>query len=99
MTFQKHFWTYEEDKHCCQKFIEYYIVNKRNTSINSFVEMLNNNLPNITSNSLKMKLQNIKQISFELDLKNTLECTRLKNYSNQNFQAMKEVLEENNIKY
>lgn len=97
MVNNKHSWTYEENKFCCQMYVEYYINNKRNININSFVEMINKNLPQIKYNSLKMDIQNIKQILLELNIKDTLECTPLKNYSKQNFKAMKEVIESNNI--
>lgn len=94
---KKHSWSYEEDRYCCQMFFEHYVINKKNTNINSFVEMINKNFPNIKYNSLKMKIQNIKQILFELNIQNTLECTPLINYSKQNFEAMIEVIDNNHI--
>lgn len=94
---KNHFWTNEENKFCCQMYVEYYINNKRNININSFVEMINKKLPYIKYSSLKMNIQNIKQILLELNIKDTLECTPLKNYSKQNFKAMKEVIESNHI--
>lgn len=93
----KHSWTYDEDMYCCQKYYEYYVVNKMRTDIDEFVAMLNIDLPNIKRSSLKMKIQNIKQIALDLNLEDTLRCGPLKNYSNQNYLAMKEVIKQNRI--
>lgn len=93
----KHRWSFNEDKLCCKKFVECYIVNQSNMDISSFVRLLQRDLPYIHSGSLRMKVQNIKRIALELKLKDTMTITPLIKYSMQNKKAMIEVLRETGI--
>lgn len=94
---KKHRWTSAEDKYCCQSYIEYYVMNKSSMDAATFVGMLQKTLPDIQRSSLKMKVQNIKQIVAELGIKDTLLCSPLRNYSMQNKNALMEVLREKGI--
>lgn len=88
----KHKWTYEEDILCCKLYYDIFVKEKRKIGIDAFVSELLTQLPNIKSNSIKMKVQNIKKILMDLDIEDSLVCTGLANYSKQNLKAMNEVL-------
>ena len=94
----RHHWTFDEDRFCCQKFIEYYVENKSDMDISLFIHLLQRDLPDIQRNSLRMKIQNIKQISSQLGLEDTSALKPLSNYSAQNMQAMIMVLRERGIR-
>ena len=93
----KHRWTVEEDRLCCKRYLEYYVVSKCSMDVSQFITVLQKELPNIKPNSLKMKVQNIKQILIEKDIKDTLTLSPLANYSQQNASAMAVVLQEMNL--
>lgn len=90
----KHRWTVEEDRLCCSRYLEYYVVSKCSMDVSQFIAVLQKELPNIKPNSLKMKVQNIKQILIEKGIKDTLTLSPLANYSQQNMRAMAAVLQE-----
>ena len=94
----KHRWTFDVDKICCEKFVERYVVDQSDMDITSFVRLLQQELPDIQSTSLKMKIQNIKQIVLEIGIKDTLASKPLSNYSLQNQKAMTAVLQEHGIR-
>lgn len=94
---KRHRWLFNEDKYCCEKYIEYYVLNKSGLKIDMFVELLKAALPEIKKNSLKMKVSNIKQILIELGIDDTLDVKPLKNYSRQNKVAMLKVLSEKGL--
>lgn len=93
----KHCWTFDEDKLCCKRYLEFFILNKSNLKLKNFILILENDLPNINRGSLKMKIQNIKQILIEKQIEDTLELKTLANYSKQNLRAMSLVLEKTKI--
>ena len=93
----KHTWQYKEDLYCCESYYEYFVVRKSRISIDEFVKELSIELPEIKTNSMKMKVQNIKQILMVLNIEDTLRCTGLANYSRQNFLAMEEAIKNNRI--
>lgn len=90
----KHRWALDEDLKCCRMYLEYFVLNKSSMDIGQFISLLEKELPNIQPNSLKMKVQNIKQILNEKGFKDTLETSPLSNYSQQNLRAMKVALAE-----
>lgn len=65
--------------------------------VTQFITVLQKELPNIKPNSLKMKVQNIKQILLEKGINDTLTLSPLANYSQQNMRAMAAVLQEMNL--
>jgi hypothetical protein len=89
-----HRWTLDEDLKCCRMYLECFVFNKISMDIGQFVSLLEKELPNIQPNSLKMKVQNIKQILHEKGLKDTLMTAPLANYSQQKLKAMNVALEE-----
>lgn len=89
---QKHRWSFEEDKTCCRIFIETYIINYTNCSLDSLAMKILSIYSKIKFSSIKMKLQNIKQICLDYGIKNSSTISPLNNYSNQNLRAMKEEL-------
>ncbi len=60
----------------------------------NFNAVLQKNLPSIKPNSLKMKVQNNKQILIEKGINDTLVVSPLANYSKQNLRAMNAILQE-----
>lgn len=89
---QKHRWTFDEDKTCCRIFIETYITNHTYCPLDSLATKILTIYPNMKFSSIKMKLQNIKRICLDYGIKDSSTISPLDNYSNQNFQAMKEEL-------
>ncbi len=88
----KHRWTFEEDQLCCKRYLEYYVINKSGMDVSRFIMVLQKEHPSIKPSSLKMKVQNIKQILIEKGIKDTLDSSPLANYSQQNIRAMDVVL-------
>lgn len=91
---QKHRWTYDEDKTCCRIFIETYIINHTHCPIDTLATEILTIYPNIKFSSVKMKLQNIKRICLDYGIKDSSTISPLDNYSNQNFCAMRESLQQ-----
>lgn len=85
---EKHKWTLQEDLECCETCIQQFVVNKTNLSMNELINDLSRKLPDISENSLRMKVQNIKQLLEEHGINNTLNTKPLGNYSKQNERAM-----------
>lgn len=96
---QKHNWTFEENKYCCKRYIQQYVINKSSMKITEFSRLLEKEIGTISARSIKMKLQNIKQINIELGIEDSLNVTPLNQYSIQNKKAMLEVLNEMEIEY
>jgi hypothetical protein len=79
-----------------------YCVEQHETSITPLLEELSSLLPNITVGSIRMKIQNIKQITMEENLYDILDHAPLERYSNQCKFAFDEAIEnvgENTIIY
>jgi hypothetical protein len=93
----KHRWTVEEDQLCCSRYLAYFVVNKSSMDVSQFINVLQKEPPSIKPNSLKMKVQNIKQILIEKGIKDTLVLSPLAKYSQQNMRAMVAVLREINL--
>lgn len=93
-----HRWTLKEDTYCCQEYFNQYVAQANNLSISDFTKQLEEALPDIKSTSLRMKIQNTKQILIELNISDSLETRVLKNYSKQNYNALIEVLRKNGYK-
>lgn len=94
---KKHRWSYEEDKTCCRIFIETYIMKHTNCSIDEVIKKILNVHPSMQIGSIRMKLQNIKQICLEYGIEDSSSISPLYKYSNQNLQAMRESLQQVNI--
>lgn len=92
-----HHWTESEDKICCKKFIEYYIIRKSNISINDFIQILSKEVPDIPQGSLRMKIQNIKYLAIQEGIEETSPVKYLSQYSMQCKEAFYQTLKEMNI--
>ena len=93
----KHEWTFQEDRLCCKRYVEEYVIQKADTRLSEFVEKLSRELVSIKPTSLRMKVQNIKAIMLELRIADSFRYKESSNYSKQNLEAMKSVLNEMNI--
>ena len=78
-----HRWTYREDLFCCERYIENYIEKQCNISAQDFIYELSVELKTISEGSLRMKVQNIKQIVLEENLYDNLNISPLSQYSRQ----------------
>lgn len=92
MSNKKHRWSLEEDTYCCETCVKYYVAEKSNMPVEVLVKELSEHFPNISTTSLRMKIQNIKQILEEEGIENSLHIGPLSNYSQQNKKAMQNVL-------
>lgn len=88
----KHRWSWEEDKRCCEVFVENYIIANTNKSFNEVVQILYVELPQLKESSIKLKLGNIKAICQYLGLHDYSTIKSVSNYSNQNYRAMLDVV-------
>lgn len=91
---ERHNWTFEENKYCCKRYIEQYVINKSSMKATEFSRILEREIGTIPARSIKMKLQNIKQILLELGIEDSLIVTPLVQYSSPNKEAMEMVLSE-----
>ena len=91
----KHKWTFEEDFICCKQYI-YYIYDDEYSVKNLYdlIHTLSILLPEISAGSIKMKLQNIKQISDEAGFNDKMNITPLEQYSYQCKKAFIEALND-----
>lgn len=95
----KHRWTYDDEDCCCSLFVHEYVVKRATTTPQEFVRKLQQKLPQISTLSLRMKCQNIKQILIEEEVADTSTFSPLKNYSRQNAKVLKYVLWKTGVKY
>ena len=91
---QRHRWTFEEDKTCCRLFIEAFIANHDYCSLNSLAAKISAIHPNLTFLSIKLKLHHVKVICTKYGIKDNAPIRPLGNYSKQCLRAMKEALKE-----
>lgn len=87
-------WNYEDDLVCCREYLRFALGETAAKSIRSLIEDLAVKLPHISKGSLRMKLQNIKQISVELNLNDGVQLSPLDQYSVQSKRAFKQAIQE-----
>ncbi len=85
-------WTYEENYICCQEFIRYCYFSKYKKEYQPLLSKLTKLVPNKTEGSLRMKIQNIKQIAEELGVVCRIAISPLKSYSKDCMDAFVEAL-------
>ncbi|MBQ8833715.1 MAG: hypothetical protein IJ001_02160 [Oscillospiraceae bacterium] len=90
----KHSWTFEEDGLCCDAFFKVYVIQKSNMPLSDFVRLLSLKLPAIKAGSLRLKVQNIKQLALEYGIENSLKAAASTNYSKQNQSAFVSVMKQ-----
>ena len=84
-------WSYYEDELCCKLYIENFIINQNNMSLTEFVKLLSSKI-NRSETTLKMKVQNIKQIVLEKNIIDSLQTSPLAHYSPQNLVAFENLI-------
>ncbi len=80
---EKHRWTYEEDFTCCLEYLNFVFENEGDDSTERLVDIIADKLPNIKRGSIRMKLQNIKEVALDAGLEDRLEISPLYQYSAQ----------------
>jgi len=89
-----HRWTLEEDLICCKRFLEVYVIEKRDMDTVSFLQSLAKEVPEVSEGSLRMKIQNIKYLTTHAGLDDSSLITSLGPGSMQCERAFQETLEE-----
>lgn len=92
-----HRWTFDEDKICCKRFLEYYVVKKSDMDTAQFIDMLAKEVPTVSTGSLRMKTQNIKFLANQAGIEDSSNLTWLTQYSIQCKRAFKQALKEMNL--
>ena len=92
----KHNWTFEEDYTCCMQYLRYIFDNSQNKNVASLTYNLSLKLPSLERGSIRMKLQNIKQICMEHSFNDEMDISPLENYSRQCLRAFVEALKDYN---
>ena len=82
-----HRWTYREEELCCKEYFKTYVEERIPLPLSDFVRRLALTLPDIPESSLRMKVQNIKQLSIEAGIADSLQSKPLSNCSQQNRRA------------
>ncbi len=99
----KHIWSKEENIICCLSCVSEYVIKKNGCDPFEFIEKLHSIFIAIGSDipfsSIRMKMQNIKQLFIELDVENNLRINELEHYSKDNKEAMISVLDMLSIEY
>ncbi len=96
----KHRWTYDEDFICCREYLALVFEANGNSffdySFTDIVQRVAIKVPLVEKGSVRMKLQNIKQIALEYGLHDDLPIKPLANYGRQCFRAFCEAVKEVN---
>ena len=91
---QRHSWTYLDNEICCRRFIQLFVLEHRALTQREFMRLLKVDLPDIKETSLLRKISNIKYLSIEAGLSDTLRCSPSANYSKDNRKAFYALLDE-----
>ena len=92
----KHNWTIEEDYTCCLYYLRYIFDKTNEQNVNYLIYTLSLKLPKISRGSIRMKLQNIKQICMEYNFDDGMEITPLEKYSTQCKEAFAKAIKDYN---
>ena len=84
-------WSYEEDEICCKLYIEKFIVDQSSMPIDEFVKLLSSKIDR-SAGTIRMKVQNIKQIIIEKGLVDSLRISPLAHYSPQNLTVFENLI-------
>ena len=79
----KYRWTQEDDYVCCKEYLEFVFIEKIESNANTLIDRICKKLPHISRGSIRMKVQNIKQVALEGGLEDVIDITPLLNYSEQ----------------
>ena len=92
----KHKWTFEEDYTCCMYYLKYIFSTPDDQSVQYLSYNISLKLPNISRESIKMKLQNIKALCVKYNFNDGLQISPLENYTNQCHNAFYKALKDFN---
>lgn len=90
----RHRWTYEENEVCCRRYLERYVLRSSDLSVSAFVRLLKQELPQLKENSIRRKVHNIRHLSLEAQLNDSMNCPAEENCSSDNRKAFYTLLEE-----
>ena len=95
----KHKWSYDEDKYCCEAFVENYIKYYPTPACTpkDTINEIKRALPQLDESSVRVKLANIKAICQELEVDECYPLSLAPNYSRQNYDVMMSVLRAHHI--
>ena len=80
----RHTWTEKEDVLCCLEYLKYSLQNIYIKEYSPLLDKLSQQLQEISRNSIKMKLQNIKYLCEQNKIPDFIDIKSLSNYSQQN---------------
>lgn len=92
----KHHWTFEEDYTCCFHYLLYIFDKNKARNVNDLIYALSLKLPKLSRGSIRMKLQNIKQICMEHNFEDGMEISPLEKYSLQCKEAFNKAIKDFN---
>ena len=94
----RHRWTYAENEVCCRHYLEQYVLHCGDLSVSAFVRLLKQELPQLKENSIRRKVHNIRHLSLEAKLNDSMKCTAESNCSSDNRKAFYTLLSEYGLK-
>lgn len=80
---EKYKWSLDDDYLCCMTYIRAVFDWEGKDDLDTIVDVISDALPYIPRGSIRMKMQNIKQIALDSGLDDRLEISPLTNYSKQ----------------
>ena len=90
----KHNWTYEENEICCRRYLENYVLRNSGLSMSTFAKRLKQEMPQLKETSIKNKISNIRYLSLNAGLADSMCCAPLANCSADNVAAFNALLRE-----
>lgn len=86
MTKVKHTWTDKEEATCCYTYLKHSLQDNYPKDYSTILNKLSNQFPDISRNSIKMKLQNIKFLCMQKNIPDSIQIQPLCNASNKNWE-------------
>lgn len=93
MTIRK-IWSYDDDLICCMEYLCFALRESPCRTLQELIDTLSVKLPHISKGSIRMKLQNIKQVSLNLGLEDGVNIPPLDQYSRQCKTAFQQAVAE-----
>ena len=94
---RRHEWTYQENEICCKRYLEHFVLTHSGLSASELVRLIKAELPHLKENSIRRKISNIKFLSTEAHLDDSMTCAASSNCSNDNKKAFQSLLQEYGI--
>ena len=90
----RHYWTYEENEICCRRYLESFVLKNSGLSMSAFAKTLKQEMPQLKESSIKNKISNIRYLSLNAGLADSMSCAPLANCSADNVAAFNALLRE-----